>query len=175
MMDAATPHPRVEAKAMAAKKSSDDLRRSWSIPCDIPSLILPKIASGPIRKSSEAVTKPSTKGLSWDARNFFRRLSPKISSLLSSLRALPIKPPRSIVRRMTRRGEPFGRVSVKLSDHNGASAPTAPKIVIKPKISVMDFCEPLLRRWPTAIPIAEPITIAKTLISVPRPINMGPL
>ena len=55
--------------------------------------MLPNIANGPMAKSSDAATKPSTKGESLEALNFIRKLSPSESSLSSSLRADPISPP----------------------------------------------------------------------------------
>ena len=44
---------------MAANPSRAALRKSWSAPLPMPSLIEPRMVSGPTQKTSEAVTKPS--------------------------------------------------------------------------------------------------------------------
>ena len=57
---AATPHPNDAANAIAAKPSSADLSRIWSAPLPSPSLSEPRMVSGPLQKTSEEMTKPST-------------------------------------------------------------------------------------------------------------------
>jgi hypothetical protein len=86
-----------------------------------------------------------------------------------------MNPPSNIVKRITSSGEPFGSAEVNPSDQRGASAPTAPKIVIRPRTSVIDRWDSFFNLLPTAMPIAEPITIATTLMVVPRPINIDGL
>jgi hypothetical protein len=142
------------------------------MPCDIPSLTLPRIASGPITKRSEAETKPSTNGLSLDALNLLRRFSPKESRRVSRESAEPKRPPRSIDARIMRRDAPFGKEEVKDVLQRGIIADVAPSKVISPRMSVIKLVADLVIRVPTAIPIVDPTMIATTLITVPSPINI---
>ena len=93
----------------------------------MPSLILPNIANGPIAKSNEAATKPSTNGESFEALNLIRRVSPRVSKRFSSLRADPISPPINKEPSTTSRVQLFGNASTYLVDHNGIKADAAPK------------------------------------------------
>ena len=68
--------------------------------------MLPKIASGPIAKRSEAATKPSTKGDALEALNLIRSDSPRESKRFSSFSAEPINPPTSSEPRTTRSVQP---------------------------------------------------------------------
>jgi len=130
------------------------------------------MASGPITKRSEAETKPSIKGPSLEALNFCLRVSPNLSNRVSRESAEPISPPISIAAKITRRVEPFGNESIKFEDHSGMSAEAAPRSVIRPRMSVMRLSDFLVSRLPAPIPNAEPMTIAITLMRVPRPTNI---
>jgi hypothetical protein len=127
------------------------------------------MANGPITKSKDAETKPSTNGLSADARNLCRKFSPIASSRSSNERSDPIKPPISMAPKITNREEPFGNTSMNWRDHKGVRAETAPSIVIKPRTSVMSVWDLLDNFDPTKIPNDEPSKIAKILITVPEP------
>ena len=139
----------------------------------MPSLIEPKIASGPIAKSNDAETNPSTNVLSSWARNFLRKLSPKASNRDSRLRAEPINPPISKDPRMASIGQPFGSEEINLSPHIGASALTAPKRVIKPSASVMRVLVRSDMRAPTRTPSDDPTIIVTIFTVVPKPTNIA--
>ena len=141
----------------------------------MPSLTLPKIASGPITNKSEALMNPSTNGLSLDALNLFLKFSPNLSTRFSILRAVPSKPPRSIDARTRRSGEPSGRESLNSLDQSGSSAEVAPRIVMSPSTSVIILCDLFGNRPPKAIPIAQPKIMVSRFITVPRPTNIYPL
>ena len=59
--DAATPQPRLAAKAMEANPSSVAFSASLSMPRPSPSSSDPRMVRGPTQKTSDAVTNPSTK------------------------------------------------------------------------------------------------------------------
>jgi hypothetical protein len=61
---------------------------------------------------------------------------------------------------------------MKLEDHSGISADAAPRSVMRPRMSVMRLSDFFVSRLPAPMPMAEPITIAITLMSVPRPTNI---
>ena len=141
----------------------------------MPSLTLPKIASGPITKRSEALTNPSTNELSRDALNRFLRFSPKLSTRFSILSAVPSNPPSNIEARIRRSGDPSGSDSLKSRDHSGMSAEVAPRMVMRPRTSVIIFWDLLGKRPPRANPIAAPTMMVDKLNTVPRPTNMWPI
>jgi len=137
----------------------------------MPSLMLPRIASGPMTNKSEDETKPSTKVPSCFAPNFLRRFSPTDSKRISSLRADPIIPPIKSEPRTLSKVQPLGRDCEYSEVNIGITAPAAAKIVISPKTSVINSRVLILNREPANTPKADPATIAITLIKVPRPIN----
>ena len=143
------------------------------MPPDIPSLIDPRIARGPIAKSNEAEMKPSAKPESLEAPNRLRRLSPKESRRSSNRNAEPIRPPRRREKRMTRRDQPRGKEEMNCADQRGISAETAPKIVIRPNTSVMSERSFIPRRFPSPTPMVAPTMIATRLMAVPIPGNIG--
>ena len=132
--------------------------------------MLPRIASGPITKSNDDETKPSTKVPSLFAPNLRRKFSPKVSKRSSSLRAEPINPPINKDPRMLSNVQPLGSSEAKLSLNNGMTAPAAARIVIKPKTSVIKSLVFTARREPASTPIVEPATMPTILIKVPNPI-----
>jgi len=137
----------------------------------MPSLMLPRIASGPMTKSSDDETKPSTKVPSCFAPNFFRRFSPNDSKRISSLSAEPIMPPINKEPRMLSKVQPLGRDCEYWVENIGITAPAAARIVIKPRMSVINSRVLTLNREPANTPKADPAIIDRTLIKVPRPIN----
>ena len=81
------------------------------MPVPIPSLILPKIARGPIAKRSDAATNPSTKGESLLALNLTRKRSPSPSKRVSNFKSEPISPPISRAPRTIKSVHPCGTAS----------------------------------------------------------------
>ena len=124
-------------------------------------------------KSNEAETKPSTKVLSSWARNFLRKFSPSPSNLVSKFRAEPISPPISKEARIANNVHPLGSADVYLSDHIGANALTDPRIVIKPKTSVINVLVRVGMRPPTKTPIAAPPIMVAIFTVVPKPTNIA--
>ena len=141
------------------------------MPVPMPSLMLPRIASGPITNRSDDETKPSTNVPSCLAPNFFRRFSPKDSNRISSLRAEPMIPPISKDPRMLNKVQPLGRDCEYSVVNIGITAPAAARIVIKPRMSVINSRVLMLKREPANTPKADPAIIDRTLIKVPSPIN----
>ena len=138
----------------------------------MPSLMLPNIANGPMAKSRDAATKPSTKGESLEALNLIRKLSPSESSLSSSLRADPISPPIKSEPRTTSKVQPFGRACTYLSDHNGINAEPAPKRVTRPRTSVRRVLVRVFMRLPTSTPNEAPEIMVMIFMIVPAPGNI---
>ena len=145
---------------------------SWSIPVPMPSLMLPKIANGPIAKSKEAATKPSTNGESLDALNLIRKVSPSESKRSSSLRADPINPPTKSDPSTTSNVQPCGSASMYRSDHKGINADPAPRRVTKPNTSVKRVRVRRFIRFPTRTPSEAPEMIVTILMIVPTPGNI---
>ena len=143
------------------------------MPVDMPSLILPKIASGPIAKIKDAVTNPSTKGDSPCAsKRLFKRI-PRFSSLASIFKVEPRRPPRSSEPSTTMMGQPSGRALERSSFHKALMEDAAPIKVIAPRTSVMRLRVLSARRLPIRMPRAAPPTIATILMTVPAPTNMS--
>ena len=138
----------------------------------MPSLMLPRIASGPITKRREAETNPSTKGESVEALNLTRSFSPTPSNRSSSFNAEPIRPPMSNEPRTTRIGHPCGSALMYLSDHKGIKAEAAPSNVTRPRTSVNKVLVRAFIRFPTKTPREAPKTIVRILITVPTPGNI---
>jgi hypothetical protein len=70
-------------------------------------------------------------------------------------------------------GHPFGSEDINLSPHIGASALTAPKIVIRPSASVIKVLVRVDMRPPTRTPrLAPPIMVAIFTV-VPKPTNIA--
>jgi hypothetical protein len=73
---------------------------------------------------------------------------------------------------MASMGQPFGSEEINLSPHIGASALTAPKIVIRPSASVMSVLVRSDMRAPTNTPREEPTIIVAIFTVVPKPTNI---
>jgi hypothetical protein len=130
------------------------------------------MARGPIAKSKEAATKPSTNGESEEALNRIRSFSPKESNLFSSLSAEPINPPSSKDPNTTKRVQPCGRAPTYRFDHKGLRADAAPSKVTRPKTSVSKVRVRKGILLPTKTPRDAPETIVRILIIVPTPGNI---
>ena len=138
----------------------------------MPSLIDPKMASGPIAKSKDADTNPSTNVLSSCAPNFFRRVSPMESNLDSKFSADPISPPISNAPNIASSVHPFGRALIYREPHIGAKALTAPSIVINPRTSVIKVRVRRSMREPIKTPSPAPPIMVAIFTTVPKPTNI---
>ena len=137
----------------------------------MPSLMEPRMASGPIANSSEALTNPSMKGLSFEARKRFLKFSPRTSSFSSRCNALPINAPIRSEPKTQRSVQPFGSAEIYSDDQSGISALAAASKVTSPKMSVTKSRNFSLTREPIRTPRAAPPMMVRTLIKVPRPGN----
>ena len=148
-------------------------RTNWSIPVPIPSLILPRIASGPIANNKDAATNPSTNDDSLLALNLMRSLSPKPSRRVSNLSREPIRPPMRSEPKTIRSVQPCGTACTYRSDHRGITADAAPRINTNPRTSVSSMRVFSFIRFPTSTPRVAPPTIATMFIAVPIPGNIS--
>ena len=154
------------------KKSRILFKVNCSIPADIPSLMLPRIASGPITKRSEALTKPSTKGdLPSLSKRCFNRI-PTTSKRSSILSKDPSNPPRRSEASTTRSGKPSGSWKINSLSQSALMAPAAAINVIAPRTSITRLRVFSLILFPIRTPKLAPATIAKIFIRVPIPTNM---
>ena len=137
----------------------------------MPSLMEPRMASGPMAKSNDALTKPSINGLSLDARKRFRRFSPRTSSFSSRCKALPINAPIRSEPRTQSSVQPLGNAEMYSEDQSGINALAAANSVTRPRMSVTKSLSFSLTREPIRTPKAAPPMMVATLIKVPRPGN----
>ncbi len=145
---------------------------SCSIPVDIPSLMLPRIAKGPITKIRDEVTKPSTNGDSPFLSNEFLSFIAMDSKRSSILNSEPRTPPISREARTIRMGEPWGTLAIKSLFQRALIDPAAPINVIAPSTSVMRMRVFSLILLPRIMPITDPAMIDTIFITVPTPINI---
>ncbi len=137
---AATPQPNDAANAIAAKPSSADFSRSWSAPWPMPSVIEPRMVSGPVQKMMDAVTNPSMKRARPPDPSFgvSRRCSqpPSPSSRSSSRSSEPTMPPTSSAPSTIRSGALSPTASAQASFPIAAADVAAISSVTSPSPSV---------------------------------------
>ena len=151
------------------------LRTNWVIPDLIPSLIEPRIAIGPITKSSEALTKPSTKGAEPFASNLFLSRTPKLSSRSSIRSREPTSAPKSSAASTVSRAPPVGSSETNLESHNALIESAATRSVTNPRTVVIKSRVFSLNLAPARSPRLDPAMMHKTLITVPNPMNIPEL
>jgi hypothetical protein len=93
--------------------------------------------------------------------------------LVSRFRADPINPPISNEARIASKVQPLGSDEIYRCDHMGAKALADPRIVMRPKTSVI---KTLVRdgiRAPTNTPMVAPAMIVAIFTDVPNPTNIA--
>ena len=174
-MLAATPQPNAAAKAMAAKPSRADFSSSWSAPLPSPSLSAPRIVSGPVQKTSDAMTKPSTKR----ARSAEPLLPtsracsqpPRRSTPVSRPRRDPAIPPTSTAPSTTSRGAASPTSAARAGERTAIADVAAISSVTRPRPSVTRSRVRTGSRLPSSAPRLQPRSTVTTLTRVPVPMN----
>ena len=171
-----TPQPSVLANAIAAKPSSTDLTSNWSAPRPRPSDSEPRIVSGPMQTSSGGVTIAATKGPASPvaAKRWLSRAAPH-SRRCSIRSAEPATVPNSSEPSTISMGAPAPTASVRFSDDIVRAEPTPRTSVIRPSTSVIVMLVRSGIRSPRSRPMTAPTATVTTLVTVPIPMNMGPI
>ena len=175
--EAATPQPRLAAKATAANPSRVAFSASLSMPRPSPSSREPRIVSGPTQNTSEAVTKPSTNrarpAASWPSRSGQPPADPGAHPFQAVLdrSSDPTIPPTRTEPSTIRMGALVPTASSSSGSTTAAALVAATSRVTRPSPSVTTSRVRCGSRSPSSAPRPAPTSTVTTLSAVPAPRN----